>query len=219
MNIYLAGASLAASLVYGLALSSRPPSPARMLIKTAAVGLLAVIAFVAGAPWMLVLALAFSALGDAFMADPDRFLPAGLTSFLVAHLLYTPLFLSFGDVSLVTEPARAAAIAATVGLALVLLRWLWPKLDKLKWAVSAYVVAIVGMVTTSFLLPNSMWLAMAGAVAFMASDAILAGELFRKAKLAGSQRLTDWAVWFLYYGGQALIAYAVLEACCSRQVI
>lgn len=219
MNIYLAGISAAAALVYGLVLSGRPPSVVRMLVKTAAVGLLAVIALVAGAPWMLILALGFSALGDAFMADPDRFLPAGLTSFLVAHLLYIPLFLSFGNVGLLMEPARAAAVSATLALALVLLRWLWPELGKLRPAVMAYVVAITGMVTTSFLLPAAMWPAMAGAVAFMASDAILAGELFRKAKLFGSQRLTGWAVWFLYYAGQALIAYAVLDACCSRQVI
>jgi uncharacterized membrane protein YhhN len=219
MNIYLAGASLAAALVYGLALSSRPPSLARMLTKTAAVGLLAVIAVVAGAPWSLVAALAFSAAGDAFMADPERFLPPGLTSFLVAHLLYVPLFLAFGSLALLAEPLRAAGMAATILLALGLLRWLWPELGKLRSAVVAYVVAITAMVSTSFLLPAALWPAMVGAVAFMASDAILAGELFRKAKLAGSQRLTDWAVWFLYYGGQALIAYAVLEACCSRQVI
>ena len=219
MNIYLAGASLAAALVYGLALSSRPPGVVRMLIKTAAVGLLAVIALLAGTPWMLVAALAFSALGDAFMADPERFLPAGLTSFLVAHLLYTPLFLSFGDVAALAEPLRAAGVGATVLLALALLRWLWPELGKLRPAVIAYVVAITAMVSTSFLLPAAMWPAMVGAVAFMASDAILAGELFRKAKLFGSQRLTGWAVWFLYYGGQALIAYAILEACCSRQVM
>jgi uncharacterized membrane protein YhhN len=219
MNIYLAGASLAAALAYGLVLVGRPPTMTRMLVKTAAVGLLAVIALVAGAPWMLVMALAFSALGDAFMAEPDRFLPAGMTSFLVAHLLYSPLFLSFGDIAALAEPARAAGVAATVSLALVLLRWLWPTLGRFTPAVIAYVIAITGMVAASFLLPVSMWPAMAGAVAFMASDAILAGELFRKAKLAGSRRLTNWAVWFLYYGGQALIAYAVLETCCSRQVI
>lgn len=219
MNIYLAGASLAAALAYGLILSSRPPSIMRMAIKTAAVGLLAVIALVADAPWMLFLALGFSALGDAFMAEPDRFLPAGLTSFLVAHLLYTPLFLAFGNLALLAEPVRAAGVGATVLLAIGLMRWLWPELGKLRPAVVAYVVAITAMVSTSFLLPTALWPAMAGAVAFMASDAILAGELFRKAKLFGSQRLTDWAVWFLYYGGQALIAYAILEACCSRQVM
>ena len=52
-----------------------------------------------------------------------------------------------------------------------------------------------------------------GGLLFMASDAILAGQLFRNAKLPGPQRLTDWAIWFLYYGAQVaflagVIAYA-----------
>ena len=39
--------------------------------------------------------------------------------------------------------------------------------------------------------------ATAGAGAFMASDAILAFDLFKNARLFGSARLTAWAVWFL----------------------
>jgi uncharacterized membrane protein YhhN len=203
-------ASLGASLGYGQLLVGKPPSLLRMAIKTAAVALLAVIAFLNDAPWLLVAALAFSALGDAFMADPKRFLPPGLGSFLIAHLLYTPLFLSHGDTARIGEPARAVAIGVTLIVALVLLRWLWGGLGKMKPAVIAYVAAIGSMVTTSFLLPAAMWPAMAGAVAFMASDAILAGELFKGAKLGGSQRATDFAVWFLYYGAQAAILCAFI---------
>ena len=212
-------ASLAAALVYGLMLVGRPSSLMRTLVKTAAVGLLALMAYAVGGPWLLIAALALSALGDAFMADPDRFLPPGLVSFLLAHVLYVVLFARTGDAALAAEPARAAAIAATVVVALLLLRWLWPGLGKMRPAVIAYVLAIGAMVTTSFLLPAAMWPAMVGAVLFMGSDAVLAGELFRGAKLGGSQRATDWAVWFAYYGGQALIAYAFLAACCSRQVM
>lgn len=204
----LALASLAASLAYGLVLVGRPPTALRMAIKTAAVGLIAVVAWLADAPWLLVAALVFSALGDAFMADPDRFLPLGLGSFLLAHVLYTPLFLQYREVAV--EPERLAAIALVVVAALVMLRWLWPGLGRLKGAVIAYVAAIASMVSTSFLLPAAMWPAMAGALAFMASDALLAGQLFRKAQLAGTQKATDLAVWFLYYGAQALIAWAFL---------
>jgi hypothetical protein len=45
----------------------------------------------------------------------------------------------------------------------------------------------------------------------MASDAILAGELFRQTNLLGSQRMTGWAIWFLYYAAQALIVWAFLR--------
>src|SRR5690606_18296830 len=141
----------------------RPPSLLRMAVKTAAVGALAILALVADAPLLLVAALAFSALGDAFMADPDRFLPPGLGSFLLAHLLYVPLFWAHGDAALAAEPARAAAIVATVVMALVLLRWLWPGLGKLRPAVMVYVAAILGMVTTSLLLPAALWPATVGA--------------------------------------------------------
>lgn len=205
---WLALASLAASLVYGLVLVGRAPSLARMAVKTAAVGLIAAIAALADAPWLLVAALAFSALGDAFMADPDRFLPLGLGSFLLAHVLYTPLFLQHRE-ALAAAPVHALAIAAVIVTALILLRWLWPGLGKLKGAVVAYVVAIASMVSTSFLLPAAMWPAMAGALAFMASDALLAGQLFREKQLVG--KATDFAVWFLYYAAQALIAWAFLR--------
>jgi uncharacterized membrane protein YhhN len=92
-----------------------------------------------------------------------------------------------------------------------MLAWLWAWLGPMRAAVTLYVIAIAVMVGSSFLLPAIYWPAMVGAVAFMASDAILAGGLFREAKLLGSQRLTGWAVWFLYYGGQAGIAWAFLR--------
>ncbi len=51
-----------------------------------------------------------------------------------------------------------------------------------------------------------------GAVAFMASDAILSFELFKGAGLLGSPRLTAWAIWFLYWGGQVGICWGMLGA-------
>jgi uncharacterized membrane protein YhhN len=81
----------------------------------------------------------------------------------------------------------------------------------LKPAVLAYVLAIVAMVVASLLLPSLRWPAAVGALAFMASDAVLALDLFKGVKLLGSPRLTAWAVWFLYFGGQALIAYGMLR--------
>lgn len=74
-----------------------------------------------------------------------------------------------------------------------------------------YVIVIAVMVGSSFLLPAFYWPAMVGAVLFMSSDAILAAGLFRELVLFGSERLSRWAVWFLYYGGQAMIAWAFLR--------
>ena len=104
------------------------------------------------------------------------------------------------------------AVAPLVVLAAgAMLARLWGGLGALKPAVVAYVLAIVAMVATSLLLPSLRWPATVGALAFMASDAILSFDLFKGAKLAGSPRLTAWAVWFLYFGGQALIAYGMLR--------
>ena len=92
-----------------------------------------------------------------------------------------------------------------------MLAWLWPHLGTMRAAVSIYVAAIVAMLATSLLLPWQAWPVMVGAVAFMASDAILSAELFRKARLGNSERLSAYAVWALYYAGQAAITYGLLR--------
>ena len=211
-NSLLTGLSVLAALVYGLALTGRPPTIPRTLIKTAAVGFIGVIAFLSSAPWWLAAALLFCAAGDAFLSgDPKRWLPAGLGVFLLGHILYIFLFQEMRDPALeMTTPQIAGAIAVGTA-ALGMLAWLWTGLGPMRAAVTLYVIAIAVMVGSSFLLPVAYWPAMVGAAAFMASDAILAGDLFREAKLFGSQRLTGWAVWFLYYGGQAAIAWAFLS--------
>lgn len=212
LNTLLTGLSLLTALIYGFVMTGRPPSVTRTVIKTAAVIAIAVIAFLSGTPWPLAAGLLLCAAGDAFLAgDPKRWLPAGLGVFLLGHVLYIFLFQEMRDPALeMTAPQIAGAVAVGVA-ALAMLAWLWTHLGPMRAAVTLYVIAIAVMVGSSFLLPLAYWPAMAGAAAFMASDAILAGDLFREAKVLGSQRLTGWAVWFLYYGGQAAIAFAFLR--------
>lgn len=202
-------AGLCAAL-YGLVLVQRPPSFLRTLVKTLAVAALAVLAYLeGGGPW-LAIALALCAAGDAFLAgDPKRWLPFGLAAFLAGHVVYVLLFWRERG------PAAGTAFWAVAPLivlaAAVMLVQLWRSLGPLKPAVVLYVLAIVAMVVTSLLLPRLRWPATIGAVAFMASDAILSFDLFKGAKLLGSPRLTAWAVWFLYFGGQAMIAWGMLR--------
>ncbi len=205
----LAAASALCGLAYGLVFVERPSSALRTLVKCGAVGSLAVIAGLGGSP-ILAAALAFCALGDAFLAgDPKRWLPFGLAAFLIGHVLYAPLFYAHAGAPGWRFWIGAPLVGAAAGL---MLRALWPSLGKLRLPVIAYVVAIVGMVVTSLLLPPRFWPATVGAIAFMASDAILSFDLFRGAKLGGSPRLTAWAVWFLYWGGQVGICYGMLSA-------
>ena len=209
IDVWLWGAAGLCAALYGLVLVQRPPSFSRTLIKTAATGALAVLAYWQGGGPLLAIALALCAIGDAFLAgDPKRWLPFGLAAFLAGHLAYVLLF--WRERGAVDTVFWATAPLVVLAAAVMLWR-LWPSLGALKPAVALYVAAIVAMVALSLLLPRFRWPATAGALAFMASDAILSFDLFKGAKLAGSARLTAWAVWFLYFGGQAMIAWGMLR--------
>ncbi|MDB5429112.1 MAG: YhhN family protein [Caulobacter sp.] len=205
--------SAGAALAYGVFLSPRPPSAGRTVIKTLAVAPLAVLVFLENGHPLVAAGLALSALGDAFLAgDPKKWLPFGLGAFLLAHLLYVAVFLyAGGDIESAFEPLRAIGILATLGAAGAMLAWLWPALGKMKLAVVAYVAAIAAMVAASLLLPPSYWPVMLGALAFFASDGVLSVDLFKGLKLAGSARITAWAIWGLYYLGQVGITAGFIQ--------
>jgi uncharacterized membrane protein YhhN len=209
-DLGLWGAAGICAALYGLVLVHRPPSFLRTVVKTAAVGALALLAYLeGGGPW-LAIALALCAVGDAFLAgDPKRWLPFGLAAFLAGHVVYVLLF--WRERGPAAGPAFWAVAPLVVLAAAVMLAQLWRSLGALKPAVVLYVLAIVAMVAASLLLPRLRWPATIGALAFMASDAILSFDLFKGAKLFGSPRLTAWAVWFLYFGGQAMIAWGMLR--------
>jgi uncharacterized membrane protein YhhN len=206
----LSGVSAAAGAVYGVWLVRRPPGVWRTLVKTAAVGALAVVAYVAGAPLPLTAALVLSAIGDGFLAgDPERWLPAGLSAFLLAHLAYIGLFVHDGGgrAALIAEPVRTLGVAAAFAVGVTVLSWLWRSLGALRGAVCLYVIALTVMAGASFTLPYRLWPAMLGAAAFVASDGLLSAELFKNFKAPWASH----AVWWLYYAAQALITWAYLR--------
>jgi len=206
----LGGVSAAASGLYGLWLVRRPVAVGRTLTKTAAVGALAVLAYVAGAPIALTVALVLSALGDAFLAgEAERWLPFGLTAFLAAHIAYIWLFAHDGGgrAILMAEPVRLLGFVAAFAAGAAMLSWLWSSLGRLRWAVAAYALALSLMAAASFTLPARLWPAMAGAGAFLLSDGVLSAELFKGLRA----RWATYAVWALYYAAQALIVWAYLR--------
>lgn len=200
-------------IVYGLQWAHQQPSIARTALKTIPVSLLA-IAALGAAPPLVTIALVLSAAGDAFLAGDGRpRLALGLGAFLLAHIAYIVLFLGTGiNPNLaIDDPWRGAAIGAAIVIAAGLGRWLWPDLGGLRWAVAAYILAILGMVVLSLLLaPVHHRLAPLGAALFMASDALLSVRLFKPDAWAQS-RLATVAVWFLYFAGQTVLTFAFLH--------
>lgn len=205
------GTSIASALVYGADFCHRRPSLARVIIKTAATALLTLWAYLAGGPTLLVFALGFSTLGDAFLgASEERYLLPGMAAFFIAHALYVVLF--WGVLaSDVGAPILSAQVALTLaGIAFI--GFMLKSIDRpMRIPVIAYAAIILCMGNAALRLDDTLIWAKIGALAFILSDVILTVELFRIKPSAPIKRLTSPLIWGFYYGGQALIAYAFIS--------
>ncbi|KAK5654118.1 hypothetical protein OQA88_7549 [Cercophora sp. LCS_1] len=204
-------ASLASSIAYALQLNT-PPNTTRAFTKTASTALLALLAFLNGAPRLFFYALILSSSGDAFLAwDTDDSFQRGLGSFLAAHVLYIQVFAARhgGVVNAVTHVVTSDdwRAATTGGLSLgmvILVGRLLPKVGQdLKIPVMVYSLAIFIMSVTAMGLAEDK--VVVGALMFTASDAILATEKFLVGQGSAAGGLMRYAVWILYYVGQLLI--------------
>jgi uncharacterized membrane protein YhhN len=226
--------SLTAGLIYGLGFAGKPPSALRTIVKMMAVGSLALFGlymwlgdagairpaadadfaeFLESTRWIggaAAVALTLCAIGDGFLAgDPKRWLLPGLVAFLLGHVAYVAMFLMP-----VPDPWGEPALGLpgwivsgfVVAAAVWMLRWLWSSLGDMRWPVVAYTVVICAMVVASLTVSRQGAHLAVAALLFMASDAILAADLFKGVKVFGSTRLTVWAIWFLYFGSQLLFA-------------
>ncbi|MDZ7600949.1 MAG: lysoplasmalogenase family protein [Hoeflea sp.] len=196
--------SALASALY-LFIVGKPVSFRRTVAKTLGVGLLSMLALLAGGPWLLVAALALSALGDAFLAqEGDKAFLGGLGSFLAAHIVYAVLFLSSGPgFSQAAVTGFLAVAVFALGMGFLMVR----KAGPLALPVAAYVLAIAIMGLGGLTIGG--WVLL-GVVAFMASDAILGSEKFLMAEASPFKRLTRPVVWVLYYAGQLMITLGLL---------
>ena len=183
----------------------QPPSLKRTIAKTVAVGVLAALAFLAGGPVLLVVALALSAAGDAFLAhEGDPAFLGGLGSFLLAHIAYAVLFIGAGT-GLAAAPV--SGVVAVVVFALVMGTLMVRNAGPLALPVAVYVLAIAVMGLGGVTLGG---LVLLGAALFMASDAILGSEKFLMPETSSLRRISAPAVWMFYYAGQALITLSLL---------
>jgi uncharacterized membrane protein YhhN len=202
--------------LYGLRMLNGAPNLTRTMVKALSIGMLAVVTLMANGPLILFLALIFSAIGDAFLAMDSKdtakrpFLPAGMGAFFIAQLLYILLFLNGGG-GAGLDVMRLILQGMLIAGAAAITAWIWPGLGDLKWPVVAYMGAVTMMALTAVGLPAPLALASLGAVMFLVSDAVLAGELFRLPPDHPARCWTPYAVWGLYWGGQALITAAFLS--------
>ena len=187
-----------------------PPGRTRTLLKTLSVVALALVALIGGGFILLVIALLLCALGDSFLSRPgEASLKAGMAAFAAGHLVYIALFLNQGG-GLGYDVLRILIQIAVAGAAGGVAHWLWPDLGEMRRPVAAYMVIVASMTLLAIGLPPSLWLVSVGAMLFMTSDALLAGELFKAPADSPSRRWTSPTVWTLYWLGQALITAGLL---------
>jgi uncharacterized membrane protein YhhN len=175
-----------------LVIAERTHHPARYVAKPIASAAF-IVAGLHAPPWILI-GLVLGAIGDLALLFERGFLP-GLVAFLLGHLAYVVAFPPTAPLW-IGPPALAGVVA---------LAWLWPHLGKLRVPVIAYVGAIVAMVAGALATDNRiLWV---GALAFFASDLSVARDKF-------VERSWMNRVWGLpaYYGGQLLIAWAMVRA-------
>ena len=201
----------ACALAY-LPLAPRPAGAARTALKTASVAVLALIAALEGGAMLLIIALALCAVGDALLSrESEATFMAGIGAFAAGHIAYIALFLS--------HPASAADLIldrpgifwSLILLGIVVMTILPPRAGELKVPVLIYIPIILGMGISVLSLPPTgmlVW-ALPAALAFIASDLVLATEKFLLPPNHPALKLTPYVIWPLYWVAQAglLIAF------------
>lgn len=123
------------------------------------------------ASWLLIAALMFSLLGDVYLMLPIDLFIAGLTAFLVGHVAYVFAF----DVGLLARVLWLVIVAVAASpLAYRILTSVRP--DSMRAPVAGYMAVISLMVASAIAAGSAS--AIAGALLFFASDAMIAWDRF-----------------------------------------
>jgi uncharacterized membrane protein YhhN len=191
--------SALAALVF-LFLEPGPTSTSSLVAKGLSVSTLALVAARQGAPG-LAAALACSSAGDLFLEwDRQGLFVAGLSAFLLAHLVYIVLFVRGSRRPAGVTLFRAAAALAVFAGGASVAAWIWPDLGALRVPVAAYMGVLLAMAVAAQLGDFATPLVAIGAALFVASDSMIGVETF-KGRFAGSGPL----IWSTYYLAQAAI--------------
>ncbi|MDQ2093525.1 lysoplasmalogenase [Rhodalgimonas zhirmunskyi] len=207
-TLMMIAAGLATS--YWIAHCYRRPSLKKSVIKTLSVVLLLAAAALGHGPVLLIVALALCALGDYLLSRAgDGAFMAGVGAFAAGHLAYIALFLTTPGADLGRIPAAWPILAGLAVLGIVMAVLLWPRTGALRGPVMAYIPIILGMGVSAQALPLAVQDARLAAFLFIASDLILALEMF-VLREGPAKRLAPFAIWPLYWLAQALFTLAFI---------
>ena len=193
-------AGVVAAVIYALIYCYRGPSAAKTIIKSLPLLCFGAAGAATYAHPLVIGGLFLSALGDiALSRDGERSFLVGLISFALAHVLYILHFWGLaGGLHISVAVLLVMIFAASTEV------WLTPHTGELRWPVRVYVMLISLMGLTALGL-SGMTLAVIGAFAFMASDTILAIQMFRMSDTSRWQVPASVVLWVLYVGGQFAI--------------
>jgi len=198
--------AVGAATIYAIFFLTPQVSWPRSILKTLPLGCAALLAALLGAPFLLITGMGLSAIGDfALSRDGERSFIAGLVAFLAAHLAYIALFFSVAD----DAPWGMAASLSVAALGLygvIYLALIWRRLGEMRIPVAAYVATILGMGVAA-IAAGDLFLII-GAIMFIASDSILALEMF-----VFTDKRRSWTaptIWETYIGAQFAIALPFL---------
>ncbi|MCQ3828973.1 lysoplasmalogenase [Microbulbifer elongatus] len=152
---------------------------------------------------LAIIALVFSATGDVLLAIPfNSHFVFGLGAFLLAQLTYTVTFARNARLSLCLAGRAFAILVAAAMLAVQIL----PAAGPLALPVALYIAAISAMALSAAAHRDRSSLLFAGALAFMASDALIAINRFLyPVPLSGT-----W-IMLTYYAAQALLIIGLIR--------
>ncbi|MBO9695616.1 MAG: lysoplasmalogenase [Sphingopyxis sp.] len=198
-------AALAGGASFMVAVAQWLDGPAIWAWKTSGVGFLALWAAANARErngWLIAAALGFGALGD-WMLDAKG-LETGAVAFVAGHVIAITLYLTNRRAQM--TPSQRLLGWLTMPATLVIV---WAMLSPAPgwWHAAAYSLFVAAMAAAAWTSRFPRYRTGIGAMAFLASDLfIFAGE-------GGtlSKNVTMWLVWPLYFGGQALIAWGVVN--------
>ncbi len=151
--------------------------------------------------WLFAAVLAFGALGDVVL---ETDLVTGGIAFAIGHMLAIYFYLTNGRESL-SASQKLLAVAVVVGAPLI--AWALPYDRSLVWQPTLYTLFVAAMAAAAWISRFPRYRTGLGAMLFVVSDLFI----FSRFGPLEASFLPTLFVWPLYFGGQALIAWGVVD--------